>query len=402
MNASSLSIHATQLQAECQEELIAIADWWVNHTRDFEQGGFYGEVQKDNAPDRQANKGVILNTRILWFFSEVAEKIDNPEYKAAADRAYFYLMNYFIDKEYGGVYWELDASGTVVNTKKQIYAQAFAIYALCAYYKLNQNAEVLKQAMRLFELIEQHAIDAVNQGYLEAFSREWKPLDDLRLSEKDLNYPKSQNTHLHIMEAYTSLYELMSTTEVGSALHYNIEMFDRYMIDRKTWHLRMFMDMQWQDFSPGFTYGHDIEAVWLIARALEILGDKNYYNKLLPDLLEITKTNLKEGFATDGHLMDAYDFATKTVSSVSVWWVQAEALVGYLYIYSVTKDEQFYFVAENIWRFIKQHQIDSKNGEWFWLSNLDDQSLQAEYKAGFWKCPYHNGRAMMEVARLLK
>lgn len=401
MNASSLSIHATQLQAECREELIAIANWWVNHTRDFELGGFYGEVQSDNVPDKQANKGVILNTRILWFFSEVAEKIDNPEYKAAADRAYFYLMNYFVDKEFGGVYWELDASGSVINTKKQIYAQAFAIYALCSYYKLNHNTEVLKQAMRLFELLEQHAIDHNNQGYLEAFSREWKSLDDLRLSEKDLNYPKSQNTHLHIMEAYTSLYELVSTTEVGTALRYNIEMFERYMIDRKTWHLRMFMDIQWQDFSPGFTYGHDIEAVWLIARALEILGDKDYYHKLFPDLLAIAKTNVKEGLAADGHVMDAYDFATQTVSSVSVWWVQAEALVGYLYIYSVTKDEQFYFAAENIWRFIKQHQIDSKNGEWFWLSNLDDQSLQPDYKVGFWKCPYHNGRAMMEVNRLL-
>jgi cellobiose epimerase len=402
MNASSFSIQSTRLQTECRQELIAIADWWVNHTQDLEFGGFYGEVSVDNTPVKQANKGVILNARILWFFSEVAAKIDNPAYKAAADRAYFYMMNYFIDKEYGGVYWELDASGKAVNTKKQIYAQAFVIYALCAYYKLNHNSDAIKQALNLFALIEKNAIDHSNQGYLEAFTREWNLIDDLRLSDKDLNYPKSQNTHLHIMEAYTSLYELVSDAAIGSALRYNIEMFDRFMIDRKTNHLRMFMDMQWQDFSPGFTYGHDIEAVWLIAKALETLGDQEYFNYLFPDLLAIAKTNLQEALAEDGHLMDAYDFASQTVSDISVWWVQAEALVGYLYIYSVTKDEQYFFVAENIWRFIKQHQIDSQSGEWFWLSNLDDQSLQPEYKAGFWKCPYHNGRAMMEVERLLK
>ncbi len=402
MNASSFSIQSTRLQTECRQELIAIADWWVNHTQDQELGGFYGEVSVDNSPVKQANKGVILNARILWFFSEVAGEIDNPDYKAAADRAYFYMMNYFVDKEYGGVYWELDASGKPANTKKQIYAQAFVIYALCAYYKLNHNSDALKQALNLFALIEKNAIDHSNQGYLEAFTREWNLIDDLRLSDKDLNYPKSQNTHLHIMEAYTSLYELVSDAAIGSALRYNIEMFDRFMIDRKTNHLRMFMDMQWQDFSPGFTYGHDIEAVWLIAMALETLGDKKYFDCLFPDLLAIAKTNLQEALAEDGHLMDAYDFASQTISDVSVWWVQAEALVGYLYIYSVTKEEQYFFVAENIWRFIKRHHIDSQNGEWFWLSNLDDQSLQPDYKAGFWKCPYHNGRAMMEVMRLLK
>jgi cellobiose epimerase len=402
MNASSLSIQATQLQAECQEELIAIADWWVNYTQDQERGGFYGEVLADNSPAKQANKGVILNARILWFFSEVAEKVGKPEYKIAADRAYLYVMNYFVDKEYGGVYWELDATGKPLNTKKQIYAQAFVIYALCSYYKLTNNSDALKQTLHLFELIEQYAIDHVNAGYLEAFTREWNLIDDVRLSDKDLNYPKSQNTHLHIMEAYTSLYELVSNKVIGAALRYNIEMFDRFMIDRKTRHLRMFMDMQWQDFSPGFTYGHDIEAVWLIGKAVETLGDKQYYDYLFPDLLAIARTNLKEALAEDGHIMDAYDFATGSISDVSVWWVQAEALVGYLYIYSVTKDEKYFFAAENLWRFIKQHQIDLENGEWFWLSNLDDKSLQPDYKVGFWKCPYHNGRAMMEVGRYLQ
>jgi len=402
MNASNLSIRSARLQSECSDELVAIADWWVNHSQDHPQGGFYGEISVNNLPVKNANKGIILNTRILWFFSEVAGVIETPAYRLAADRAYEYLCAHFVDKKFGGVFWELDVDGNPINTRKQVYAQAFAIYALCAYYRLTTNSNALSLALNLFELIETHAIDPQDQGYLEAFTREWKAIDDFRLSDKDLNYPKSQNTHLHVLEAYTSLYELVTTETIGTALRYSIEMFDHYMIDRKTNHLRMFMDMQWKDYSPGFTYGHDIEAVWLIAKALDVLGDKKYQDKLLPSLLSIAETNFEEGVAEDGRLKDAYDFKTKVVSNLSVWWVQAEALVGFLYAYSVTHDEKYFVAAENVWNFIKKYQIDSENGEWLWASTLDAQPKEPYYKVGFWKCPYHNGRAMMEVGRLLK
>lgn len=402
MNASNLSIRSAQLQAECRDELIAIADWWISNTQDYEQGGFYGEISAENLPVKNANKGVILNTRILWFFSQVAQEVNDPAYSMAADRAYAYLINYFIDPELGGVYWELDSKGNPVNTKKQVYALAFAIYALCAYYQLTEDSTALDHALSFFELIELYAIDAEREGYLEAFTREWNGIDDLRLSDKDLNYPKSQNTHLHILEAYTSLYELVSSSVVGNALRYTIQMFDRYMIDHNTYHLRMFMDMDWNDFSPGFTYGHDIEAVWLIAKALDVLGDKQYQDELLPILLKVGDVNLHEAVAADGHIKDSYSFATKSVSEDSTWWVQAEGLVGFMYLYSVTGREDYFTAVEHLWNFIKKYQIDSENGEWFWSSRLDAQPNPPHYKVGFWKCPYHNGRAMMEVIRYLQ
>jgi cellobiose epimerase len=401
MNLSNLSYPSQQLKNECHSHLIEIADWWVNNTQDYEQGGFYGEVSIDNLPVKNANKGIILNSRILWFFSEVAQELDNPAYRTAADRAYIYLTDYFIDKELGGVYWELDCTGKPINTKKQIYAQAFAIYALCAYYKLTENSTALNHALSFFELIELYAIDSEREGYLEAFTREWNAIEDLRLSDKDLNYPKSQNTHLHVLESYASLFQLVSSSVVGNALRYNIQMFDRYMIDRKTFHLRMFMDMDWKDFSPGFTYGHDIEAVWLLARALEVLGDKNYEKELLPVLLKVGDVNLRESLAADGHVKDSYSFTTQLINEESTWWVQAEGLVGFMYLYSVTGREEYFSAVENLWNFIKKYQIDSENGEWFWSSRLDAQPTPPHYKVGFWKCPYHNGRAMMEVIRLL-
>lgn len=402
MNAASFPVRIASLQQEFRQELIAIADWWATHTVDLEQGGFYGEVDADNKPVKQASKGIILNARILWFFSEVAQEVDSPVYRRCAIRAYDYLMAHFFDKEKGGVYWELDAAAVPINTKKQVYAQAFTIYALCAYYQLTGDAQALARALECFNLVEQYAIDREHEGYLEAFTRDWGVIEDLRLSEKDLNYPKSQNTHLHILEAYTTLYQAHPSAEVKAALEYNIQMFDKYMIDRNTHHLRMFMDLEWNDFSPGYTYGHDIEASWLIAKALESLGDNEYLGKLTPTLVKIAQVTVNEAIGEQGQVIDSYDFATRKINPDTVWWVQAEALVGFLYAYTTTGEEQYYSAAENMWQFIKTYQIDQQKGEWFWLSSLHKPDVDSYYKVGFWKCPYHNGRAMMESIRYLQ
>ncbi|HSC67489.1 MAG TPA: AGE family epimerase/isomerase [Cellvibrio sp.] len=400
MNAASLPVRFASLQQEFHQELIAIADWWAAHALDQEQGGFYGEIDVQNQPVKQASKGIILNARILWFFSEVAQEIDNPLYRSCATRAYDYVIAHFFDKDYGGVYWELDAAAAPINTKKQVYAQAFTIYALCAYYQLTREQQALARALECFELVEQYAIDHAHEGYLEAFTRDWGVIDDLRLSEKDLNYPKSQNTHLHILEAYTTLYQAHPSAEIKAALKYNIQMFDNYMIDKNTHHLRMFMDLQWKDFSPGYTYGHDIEASWLIAKALESLGDDAYTAELTPTLIKIAQVTVDEAIGAQGQVIDSFDFATQKINSDTVWWVQAEALVGFLYAYVTTGDEQYYRAAENNWHFIKSYQIDRERGEWFWLSTLNKSEVN-HYKVGFWKCPYHNGRAMMEAIRYL-
>lgn len=402
MNAVVLPTRFAPLPQEFHAELIAIADWWVKHAPDHEQGGFYGEITVDNQPVKNASKGIILNARILWFFSEVAQAFENEDYRRCAIRAYDYIVAHFADNDCGGFYWELDASGKPVNTKKQIYAQAFTIYALCAYYQLTQDAQALRLAQATFALIEQHGIDREREGYLEAFTREWGVIDDLRLSEKDLNYPKSQNTHLHVLEAYTRLHDVDKRAEVSAALRYNISMFDKYMIDRSTHHLRMFMDLDWKDFSPGYTYGHDIEASWLIAQALESLGDDDYTKSLTPTLIKIAEVTLKEGIGAQGQVLDSYDFATQTVNPDTVWWVQAEALVGFLYAYATTRDERYFDAAKNAWSFIKAYQIDRDNGEWFWLSRLNVSTGEPHYKVGFWKCPYHNGRAMLEAVRYLQ
>lgn len=402
MNAASLAKPLSGMQFEFRQELIAIADWWLDNTFDRELGGFYGEVSADNQPVKNASKGIILNSRILWFFSEAAlhlGTVNDPKASAcrqAAKRAYDYIVTYFFDAEHGGFYWEMDAQGNPINTKKQVYAQAFTIYALSAYYQLTQDERALAHALNCFELVEAKSIDHLREGYWEAFTRTWGTMDDLRLSEKDLNFPKSQNTHLHILEAYTTLNKIHPTPKISAALRYNIELFDKYMIDKKTYHLRMFLDNDWKDHSPGFTYGHDIEASWLIAKALESLGDESYTNTLMPTLIKIAEATLREGVGAHGQVIDAYDFASKTQLPDIVWWVQAEALVGFLFAYKESGEQKYLTAAENVWAFIKQYQIDKQHGEWFWLSSIDKPQAIPYYKVGFWKCPYHNGRAMME------
>jgi cellobiose epimerase len=406
-NNISLAVRIPALQQEFKQELIAIADWWVTNSLDHERGGFFGEISAKNIPVKEANKGVILNSRILWFFSEVALEINNPEYRKCAKRAYDYLLQYFFDKKYGGVYWELDCFGNPINSKKQTYAQAFTIYALSAYYKLTQNEQVLTLALNCFALLETKTLDRECEGYLEAFTRTWGRIEDLRLSDKDLNFPKSQNTHLHLLEAYTSLYNIHPTSDVKTALRYNIELFDKYLIDRKTSHLRMFLDHRWNDFSPGVTYGHDIEASWLIAKALQSLDDAAYTAELTPTLIKIAAVTLQEGIDNHGQVMDSYDFASGKVNADIVWWVQAEALVGFLFAYVASNEQQYLTAAENLWQSIKKYQIDHEHGEWHWSPLLDSSSIvdgspaDSNYKVGFWKCPYHNGRAMIEAGRYL-
>jgi cellobiose epimerase len=402
MNAARLPENIAKLQQEFRAELIAIADWWVTHTVDHEQGGFYGEVGADNRPVKNASKGIILNSRILWFFSEVAAEINNPAYRDCAQRAYQYIVQYFFDQEHGGVYWELDALGNPLNTKKQVYAQAFTIYALSAYYHLTNDEQALTHALDCFELLEKNTVDRERDGYLEAFTRAWGAIDDLRLSEKDLNFPKSQNTHLHVLEAYTALNKVHSTPEIKTALKYNIELFDKYMIDKSNFHLRMFLDMDWNDHSPAFTYGHDIEASWLIAKALHSLGDEKYSAQIMPLVLKIADVTLAEGIGEHGHVIDEFDFATQHHHTDIIWWVQAEALVGFINAYVMSHNPAFLTAAENVWAFTKAHQIDQVKGEWFWLSNVNTQPEPPHYKVGFWKCPYHNGRAMMEASRYLQ
>lgn len=382
-------------------ELTSISQWWLNNSIDEDNGGFVGEVDFFGNVVPSANKGIVQTSRILWFYSEKALFSGKNEYQVMATRAFDYLLRYFDDTDFGGAIWEVSASGKRINGKKQIYAQSFCIYAFCAYYKLTGNSLALEKALIYFNLIETHARDKQFGGYIEAYNQQWQEISDYRLSDKDLNVPKSMNTHLHILEAYSALYAASANEKVKAALVHVIEVFDQHIINKNNHHLKLFFDEQWQDLSTTISYGHDIEASWLIWEAIEIIKDKNKLIYFKPIVLALAATCLDEAVGEHGQICNEFEIADNIRHEESHWWVQAEALVGFLNAYQLTRDDKYLEVCKNIWLFIQRYHIDHFSGEWHWISSADNNERTALYKAGFWKAPYHNGRAMMEVSKLL-
>lgn len=401
MSSEQLIQQLSHWKGLCQQEAENIASWWADKMVDHQHGGFLGEIDNDNQVTVDAPKCIILNTRILWFFSEYAHFTGSERYRELATRSYHYLMDHFDDKTQGGVYWMVDHLGNVIDDKKQTYAIGFAIYGLSAYYRLTGDEAAIEKAHSYFALMEKYARDHVQEGYIEALSRDWKPLEDVRLSEKDDNLPKSQNTHLHVLEAYTTLHAVAPTESTTEALGYVIDLFETKIIDREVNHLRLFMEMDWTDRSSLWSYGHDIECSWLMYEALEILGDEERLSRWIPLVVQLADTTLEEGIGEHGQVLDQYDFVNKHCHLESHWWVQAEALVGFLNAYMLKPKQEYLSVYQTIWKFIDNYHLDKENGEWFWLATIDQPNHPVQYKAGGWKAPYHNGRAMMEVCKLV-
>ncbi len=385
------------LKAEVQEELEKnILPYWINKMQDTENGGFYGRITGEEKLMPQAEKGAILNARILWTFSSAYRLLGKEEYLAMANRAKRYLIDHFYDPEFGGVYWSLDYKGTPLDTKKQIYAIGFALYGLSEYHRATGDAEALIYAIHLFESIERHSFDPVNNGYCEALTRQWEDIADMRLSEKDENERKTMNTHLHILESYANLYRVWEDERLRKQLHNLVEIFTDKIVDAHTGHLNLFFDDQWNSKYPIVSYGHDIEASWLIHEAALVLGDEALLQKVNSMIRRIAVA-ADEGLMPDGSMIYERVIDEKRTDADRHWWVQAENVVGHLNLYQHFADQDAWIKALQGWNFIKEHLIDRTNGEWFWSISADGQVNRTDDKAGFWKCPYHNGRMCMEI-----
>jgi mannobiose 2-epimerase len=334
--ASSIQIGV--LKRELKRELIRnILPFWLNHTIDHAQGGFLGHIDFHGNPVPDANKGAILNARILWTFAASYRELGDPAYLRAAERAFDYFMENFVDRKYGGVFWELDFQGKPVNTKKQIYAQAFAIYGLSEYYRATGSKVALDQAIALYHHIELHSFDKERNGYFEAFSRDWGMAEDMRLSEKDQNERKTMNTHLHILEAYTNLYRVWEDRQLKQQLVNLVELFIEYFINSEG-HLNLFFDDDWNLRSDLISFGHDIECSWLLQEAAEVAGDNRSMEKCRELAVFIAEQN-QSGLDKDGGLYYEYFLSEDRWDRDRHWWPQAEAIVGYYNAWQVSGRE---------------------------------------------------------------
>ena len=381
---------------EMKAELDAILCYWEKNTCDNINGGFIGRIDENNTAYPDASKGAVLNSRILWAFSSAYALTKKEEHLHLARVAYNYIVTRFIDKDFGGIYWLLNAKGQPLDTKKQIYALAFAIYGCSAYFTASKNEAAKNTAIDLYKTIEQYSFDKTYTGYLDAFTRDWKTLDDLRLSEKDANEKKTMNTHLHVLEAYTALYRIWPDAVLKNKIILLIKNFFDHIINSNTHHLILFFDEQWNPKSTTISYGHDIEAAWLLLEAAETTKElslvaiaKNFAVKIA--------TSALEGLDKDGGLWYEYEPDTNHFIKEKHSWVQAEAMIGFFTAWQLTGNKLYMDKSLKSWKYIKQFIKDHVYGEWYWGRNGDGTIMEQQDKAGIWKCPYHNSRACIEI-----
>lgn len=387
----------TAYKKEVEQEWEAVLNYWMQYTVDEGNGGFYGSVNNNNIPDSAAPKGIVINCRILWAFSASYIRLKNKEHLKIAHRAFKYITDNFIDEQYGGVYWSVDNKGKMLDGKKQIYGLAFCIYGMSEYYKATKNEDALNICKALYRQIEKFSFDKTNGGYLEAFTREWQLIEDLRLSEKDDNEKKTMNTHLHIIEAYANLYSVWPEKQLGANIVNLLDIFEKYIINKKSFHLNLFMNEEWIIKSSLISFGHDIEAAWLLLECAVIIESDTHINRYKEWSVKMTDAAV-EGLDKDGGLWYEYNTADDNWIKEKHSWPQAEAMVGFINAWQISLNEKYLHYSLNSWRFIKNFMLDKNYGEWFWGINEDYSIMTAQDKAGFWKCPYHNSRACMEVS----
>jgi len=392
------------LSEELRIEAYNILSYWEKNTQDFQNGGFYGRIDGNDQLHADADKGAVLNARILWTFSSAHRIFGNESYLEMAHRAKDYFVTHFIDNEQGGVYWSVDYQGNPKDTKKQIYALSFAIYAFSEYYKITQDETILAKAKELFQLIEKHSFDNKQNGYFEAYSRDWKLLEDLRLSEKDANEKKTMNTHLHVLEAYTNLFRVWKDETLKAKLENAILVFLDKIIDSNAASFNLFFNENWVSQHNLTSFGHDVEGSWLLLEAAEVLGNEELIERVklmahrMADAVRNKAMDIDGAIVYEGENGEICDFDKE-------WWQQAEAMIGFVNAWQHSNDESFLDDAIRVWEFTKKYMIDHQNGEWFYRLTREREPIRTEDKVGMWKCPYHTSRMCFEIierAKLIK
>lgn len=374
-----------------------ILPFWLNHSIDTTNGGFHGRIATDGTPEQNAPKGLVLNARILWTFSAAYMYDSKPAYLKTARRAYEYLIEHFLDTDYGGAYWLLDNKGNPTDDSKELYGQSFAVYALAEYYRATGHYPAIEKAIALYETIEQKAHDTENKGHLETFSRDWTPAPKARLAYEQQHATKTMNTHLHLLEAYTNLYRVWQDPRLKASLEELIIVFRDHIIDHKTWHFKLFFDSQWNSTSQTISFGHDIEGSWLLTEAAELLGNQKLTEEIEEISIKMAQACYTEALDTDGGL-----FYEAEPDGISIrrkdWWPQAETVVGFLNAYQLTNQPRYLSAADKCWQFTMQNLVDTKYGEWFSKAS-PKRPADKDQKTSEWKAPYHNGRACLEIIK---
>ena len=402
MAAPTQLINNTEFRSQLEDELTGnILPFWMDHSLDKVNGGFYGALTNDLQIHNEVPRSAILCARILWTYATAYRKLGDRQYLDMAGWAYNALRDTFFDPEYGGVYWTVDKAGKPVFDHKHHYAQAFAIYGLSEYYRATERPESLVLAQSLFHLLEKHAYDPLHGGYIEGSSRTWEALADMRLSDRVLNCRKSMNTMLHILEAYTNLLRVWEDPTLRAQQRALIEIFQQRIIDPASGHFKLFFDDQWNSLLPNVSFGHDIEGSWLLLEAAKVQAAPALVDQVRQTAVKIASAVCQDGLEPDGSL--PYEAGPAgLVDSDKSWWVQAEAMVGFYNAYQLSGQTRFAQAAQRSWKYIQDNVVDRVHGDWFKILHPDGTPDESSYKVGPWECPYHHSRACFEMIERLE
>lgn len=390
-----------QLKAEVSDNLTKnLLPYWSEYMVDNVNGGFYGRISGTDQVFPDEDKGGILNARILWTYSAAYRVTKDTSYLRLAKRSKDYILDHFIDREFGGAYRSVKASGEASDTRKQTYTQSFFIYGLSEYSRATGDKEALETAKAIYDCFEKYAFDKESNGYFEVFTRDWQRSRDRLIGEKDGKDEKTMNTSLHLMEAYANLYRVWPDKRLEERLKNMVEIFLDKIVDKKTYHLICFMDKDWNPTSTVDSYGHDIEASWLIYESAGLLKDPVLLKRAGETCIKIADA-AAEGIMADGSMIDEKNYLTGELRTTRSWWPQVETVVGYLNAFELTGNVRYLDYSINNWNYTKTHFVDTKNGGWYPSVSAAGIAGKGD-KGGFWTCPYHNGRMCLEVIERVK
>lgn len=378
-----------------QELLGSILPFHAGFCLDLVHGGFTGRVENDRTPHPDAPKGLVQHSRLLWSFAHAYRVYGDAAYLDLAKRAYDFLLSYFLDGRDGGFFWQVNAQGEPLETRKMIYGQAFAIYGFAEYNLATGSERGLDTAVALYNLLHEKARDSEHGGYFDAFDRSWRKTPEINIDQVPGLVAKTMNTHLHLLEAYTTLYRAWPDDELRHSLRRLIKLHLVQIIDGQSGRLCLHFDTLWQPVNDPISPGHDIEASWLLIEAAELLGDSDLLREVETASLRLAEATLSSGLGARG------DILCEDPAESTVWWAQAEAMVGFLNAFQLSDEERYLEASLRCWQFTQDHLIDRQFGEWFYGLDPDGQLLPQD-KAGEWKTPYHNGRACMELKRRIE
>ena len=394
-NATALSPEDSTV-AKLKQEIVQdlkgnILPFWASKSPDLFDG-FYGTVNFDGTPEADAPKGGILNARLIWTFSTAYRLLKDKQYLTLANRAQHYFLNHFIDTEYGGSFYMVNADGTPSDMKKDTYQNAFAIYGLSEHYRATGNWESLVAAISIYQKLIEHAYDSINGGFIESFTRDWQMVD--------IKSPKTMNTNLHVLEALTNLYRVWKDKDLKNHLRGQIDVMTHKVLNQTTWHEQLFLTMDWQNQQNIDSYGHDIEFSWLLLEAAEVLGDEAIVKDARRIAVNLAATQLEQGIYSTGGMM--YEKDNDHLNDNREWWPQAETVIGFLNAWKISGDKKFLDAAVREWEWIKTNMVDREYGEWYSNVYPDGQPQKDRVKADQWRCPYHNSRMGFEMMTRFK